>query len=103
MELKMGELVVDVKKLKKDSSFLIDSPVAAVGIRGTKFGFSVNSSGSSVAVIEGEVVVLDSQKKVVKLKDNQKFSGSQTGLKSVGAIPQKKQRGLTNRLVKSKK
>ena len=98
MELKMGELVVDVKKLKKDSSFLIDSPVAAVGIRGTKFGFSVNSSGSSVAVIEGEVVVLDSQKKAVKLKNNQKFSGSQTGLKSVGAIPQKEAKRINESL-----
>jgi len=98
MELKMGELVVDVKKLKKDSSFLIDSPVAAVGIRGTKFGFSVSSSGSSVAVIEGEVVVLDSQKKAVKLINNQKFSGSQAGLKSVGEIPQKEARRINKSL-----
>ncbi len=35
IDLNLGDMVVDVKKLKKDSSFNIDSPVGTAGIRGT--------------------------------------------------------------------
>jgi len=34
IDLSLEELVVEVKKLKKESSFNIDSPVGVVGIRG---------------------------------------------------------------------
>ena len=35
IDLNLGDMVVDVKKLKKESSFNIDSPVGTAGIRGT--------------------------------------------------------------------
>ena len=35
IDLSVGDMVVDVKKLKKESSFNIDSPVGTAGIRGT--------------------------------------------------------------------
>ena len=35
IDLSLGDMVVDVKKLKKESSFSIDSPVGTAGIRGT--------------------------------------------------------------------
>ena len=35
IDLSVGDMVVDVKKLKKESSFSIDSPVGTAGIRGT--------------------------------------------------------------------
>ncbi|MDA9119319.1 FecR domain-containing protein [Opitutales bacterium] len=35
IDLSLGDMVVDVKKLKKESSFNIDSPVGTAGIRGT--------------------------------------------------------------------
>ena len=35
IDLSLGDMVVDVKKLKKESSFNIDSPVGSAGIRGT--------------------------------------------------------------------
>ena len=39
LQLQSGELVVDVKKLKKDSSFVFKIPIVACGIRGTNFDF----------------------------------------------------------------
>ena len=36
IDLEVGDLVVDIKKLNKDSSFNIDSPVGTAGIRGTR-------------------------------------------------------------------
>jgi hypothetical protein len=35
IDLSLGDMIIDVKKLKKESSFNIDSPVGTAGIRGT--------------------------------------------------------------------
>jgi len=41
IDLNVGDMVVDIKKLKKESSFNIDSPVGTAGIRGTRVGMNI--------------------------------------------------------------
>jgi len=94
LELKSGDLVVDVKKLKNSSSFHIHSPVLAAGIRGTKFGFSATNDYSNLGVLEGEVVVLDTQRKVVGLKNKQKVDGTKTGASGVSAMTREQEASI---------
>jgi ferric-dicitrate binding protein FerR (iron transport regulator) len=54
LKLEIGDLVVDVKKLNKDSSFMVESQLGVAGIRGTQFGMSVDSKSTELAVLEGE-------------------------------------------------
>ena len=41
LDLEVGDLVVDIKKLDKKSSFNIESPVGTAGIRGTRVGMNI--------------------------------------------------------------
>jgi hypothetical protein len=76
--LQSGELVVDAKKLKKDSSFVVNSPIVACGIRGTKFRFSASEERYNLSVLEGEVGLLDSRKQILSVRDKQIMAGNKT-------------------------
>ena len=41
IDLEIGDMVVDIKKLDKKSSFNIESPVGTAGIRGTRVGMNI--------------------------------------------------------------
>jgi hypothetical protein len=86
LNLEFGDLVVDVKKLNKSSSFLINSPLGVAGIRGTQFGFSVDKENLNLGVLEGKVIVLDSQKNARQVETKQKLSGDKLGSDSVTEI-----------------
>ena len=86
LDLEFGDLVVDVKKLKKDSSFIIHSPLAVAGIRGTQFGFSASKRDLNLGVLEGKVIVLDSKKNVRRVSSKQKFLGDKTGSVPIAEI-----------------
>lgn len=49
LNLTYGELVGNVKKLKGDSSFIVQTPVGAAGIRGTTFMLTYRPSGTGQA------------------------------------------------------
>lgn len=60
LELKVGDMVVDIKPLDKDSSFNIHSPVGVAGIRGTTVGMNVRPAAgggfsSNITVPQGAV------------------------------------------------
>jgi hypothetical protein len=56
IDLDFGSLVVKTKKLKKESSFNIDSPVGVAGIRGTEFQMASNpGQGVQLDVTESTV------------------------------------------------
>ena len=44
IDLNIGDMVVDIKKLDKKSSFNIDSPVGTAGIRGTRVGMNIQQA-----------------------------------------------------------
>ena len=86
IQLETGDLVVDVKKLNRESSFMIESPVGVAGIRGTQFVLSANSDSAELAVLEGSVGFLDANQKAKSVETAQKVSGSQNGAGEVDAL-----------------
>ena len=71
-KLETGDLVVDVKKLNRESSFFIESPVGVAGIRGTQFGLSANSDSAELAVLEEGVGFLDANQKAKSVENRSK-------------------------------
>ena len=55
LDLRVGDLVVDVKKLEKKSNFEITTPLGVAGIRGTSFGLNVDSGSTGLSVLSGKV------------------------------------------------
>ena len=55
LDLQVGELVVDVRKLKKKSNFEITSPLGVAGIRGTSFRLSASADSTKLSVLNGRV------------------------------------------------
>ena len=58
IDLNIGDMVVDIKKLDKKSNFNIESPVGTAGIRGTRIGMNIQQAPgggftSKVTVPEG--------------------------------------------------
>jgi formylglycine-generating enzyme required for sulfatase activity len=86
--LETGDLVVDVKKLNRESSFTIESELGVAGIRGTQFGLSANSDSAELAVLEGRVGFLDANQKAKSLATAQKIAGSANGAGEVDALPE---------------
>ena len=44
IDLNIGDMVVDIKKLDKKSNFNIESPVGTAGIRGTRIGMNIQQA-----------------------------------------------------------
>ena len=55
IDLKAGELVVDVRKLRKKSNFEITSPLGVAGVRGTSFSLSSSADSIKLSVLNGRV------------------------------------------------
>jgi formylglycine-generating enzyme required for sulfatase activity len=54
-------LVLEVRKLGKESSFLVETKIAQAGIRGTQFKVSASADSAELSVLEGRVDFLDAQ------------------------------------------
>jgi formylglycine-generating enzyme required for sulfatase activity len=63
LDLQIGDLVVDVKKLKKESNFEITSPLGVAGIRGTSFSLSASADSTKLSVLTGLVGFASNNKK----------------------------------------
>lgn len=79
LELKKGELIAQVKKLKKSSNFEISTPLGVAGIRGTTFRLRVAKDLARLSVLEGVVdfISLDQNVTIVEsgrelIKENKK-------------------------------
>ena len=103
LKLEIGDLVVDVKKLNKDSSFMVESPLGVAGIRGTQFGMSVDSKSTELAVLEGEVGFKDAKQQTENVETAQKVVGVEGGASDVDALPDDKKNELANAVADSKK
>ena len=77
-DLDFGDLVVDVKKLDKKSSFNVQSQLGVAGIRGTQYRILATSESAQISVLEGKVSVeskmkhdhlIDSKKGILLKKD----------------------------------
>ena len=61
LKLEEGDLVLEVRKLGKESSFLVSTEVAQTGIRGTQFKVSASADSAELSVLEGRVDFLDAE------------------------------------------
>lgn len=57
LKLNRGKLLLALNKLKKDTTFYVESPTAVVGVRGTSFLITVSAKESKVGVLTGKVEV----------------------------------------------
>ena len=79
LKLEIGDLIVDVKKLNRESSFVVESELGVAGIRGTQFGLSADAGSTELAVLEGSVEFLDAESKAKSVETTQKVAGSEDG------------------------
>jgi sulfatase modifying factor 1 len=68
LKLEEGDLVVEVRKLNKESSFLISTPIAQTGIRGTQFKVKASADSAELSVLEGRVDFLDAEQMVTPVE-----------------------------------
>lgn len=102
LKLEIGELVVDVKKLNKESSFMVESKLGVAGVRGTQFGFSVDSKSTELVVLEGKVGFKDTNQKIKIIKAEQKAVGTDGGASDIVALPETKKGELANAVAETR-
>jgi formylglycine-generating enzyme len=71
LDLESGDLVVDVKKLKRSSSFEVSTPLGIAGIRGTVFKIISLADTAKLSVLSGRVDFVSSLEKVIPTTANQ--------------------------------
>jgi formylglycine-generating enzyme required for sulfatase activity len=103
LKLEVGDLIVDVKKLNKDSSFMVESKLGVAGVRGTQFGLSVNSKSTELAILEGKVGFKDTNQKTKMVETSQNIVGVKEGASNVGTLPEARKNELANAVANSKK
>jgi hypothetical protein len=101
LTLEVGDLVLDVKKLNRKSSFMIKSPVGVAGIRGTQFGLSANSDSTELAVLEGSVGFLDANQKAKSVETAQKVTGTEGGSGEIDALEESEKAELAKAVADS--
>ena len=79
LDLSVGQLVADVKRLKKKSNFAVSTRYGVAGIRGTQFSVTSSKSSASVSVLEGEVVVTDPAGKTFSITTDKSLDLSDSG------------------------
>ena len=79
LKLEEGDLVLEVRKLGKESSFLVETKIAQAGIRGTQFKVSVSADSAELAVLEGKVDFLDAEQ-VATPVETAKKAGTRKGM-----------------------
>ena len=72
LKLEEGDLVLEVRKLSKESSFLISTKMAQAGIRGTQFKVSASADSAELSVLEGQVDFLDSKQLTTTVETSKK-------------------------------
>ena len=79
LKLEEGDLVLEVRKLSKESSFLISTKMAQAGIRGTQFKVSASADSAELLVLEGRVDFLDAQQMATPVETSKK-AGARKGV-----------------------
>jgi hypothetical protein len=79
LKLEEGDLVVEVRKLGKESSFLISTKLAHAGIRGTQFKVKASADSAELSVLEGKVDFLDAKQSITAVETAKK-AGTRKGV-----------------------
>lgn len=87
LEMEVGELIVETKKLDKKSSFYIESQLGTAGIRGTAFRLSVNDKTQSLEVLRGQVDTLYKERQITSVINGQRADMSESESSSPSLLP----------------
>jgi formylglycine-generating enzyme required for sulfatase activity len=79
LKLEEGDLVLEVRKLGKESSFLVETNIAQAGIRGTQFKVSARADSAELSVLEGRVDFLDAEQLATPVETAKK-AGTRKGV-----------------------
>ena len=91
LKLEQGDLVLEVRKLGKESSFLVETKIAQAGIRGTQFKVSASADSAELSVLEGRVDFLDAKQLATPVETAKKagaVKGVTTKLEDMSASEQ---------------
>lgn len=86
VDLQMGEMIVDVKRLKKDSHFEITTPLGVAGIRGTKFSLLAAKDSTTLSVLKGLVHFSDPGKAVRQVTTARSVQTTKSAESKEGAL-----------------
>ncbi|MFP6886032.1 MAG: FecR family protein, partial [Opitutales bacterium] len=87
LNLDLGELIVDVRKLNRQSSLIIPTSVGTAGIRGTQFMVTANEDAAAVSVLTGLVDFLDVEKAVYHIAKEARLEANKETAPKRLAIP----------------
>jgi hypothetical protein len=84
-----GSVVSQVNKLKKGSSYTVNTPVGAAGVRGTIFivSYDTKTGAYTVGVLEGGVVSTLATGTALSVGGNQQLFSNQNGVWEVRELP----------------
>jgi len=102
LKLERGDLILDVRKLGKESSFLVSTEVAQMGIRGTQFKVSARADSAELSVLEGRVDFLDSVKEQTSVEGFQKAESKSGDPTKVGEMNASEQEEVKHGVKRSK-
>ncbi len=101
LKLLQGDLVLEVRKLGKESSFLVSTEVAQMGIRGTQFKVSARADSAELSVLEGRVDFLDSVKEQISVESFKKAGSTEGAPVKVGEMSAPEQDEVKNKVGRS--
>ena len=101
LKLEIGDLIVDVKKLNRESSFVVESELGVAGIRGTQFGLSADAGSTELAVLEEVSNFLDANQKAKSVETTQKVAGSEDGAGELNTLTESEKAELAKAVADS--
>jgi formylglycine-generating enzyme required for sulfatase activity len=102
LDLVIGDLVVDVRKLRKTSNFEITTRLGVAGIRGTQFQLVALDKSTELAVLTGKVNFTPSSKET-RAVDTGKGILAQTGKElSIGDLGEAQKQSIAQTIAKAK-
>ena len=101
LNLAIGDLIVDVKKLSKSSLFIVNTPLGVAGVRGTQFKVEFEEEESKLSVVEGKVSFYDSNRRINLVPENIKLNTSNTQKSRVSRLSNIERRNIVNGINKS--
>ena len=103
IDLNVGELVVDVRKLKKKSNFEISSPLGVAGIRGTSFRLSASADSTKLSVLNGRVDFISNDNKQNQVGAEKVLVLSTGKEAAINHLPDAQKQSIAQAVAKAKK
>ena len=103
LDLEIGDLIVDIKKLKKESSFRVNSPLGVAGIRGTQFRILSENEKVELSVLKGEVSFWDQNNGENKITNAEKLVLESNLKPTLKPLSQKEKQTIQRRITSVKK